>query len=476
MKRPHRWLRLAVLIGLLLVVGEYAALTWLAPRHVVRAVQKLLGGELTVERVRLSVLLKTSLSGLRLVSNIPESAFSIQQVTMRPRWISFPRRTLWIDALEFHQPTLRLTRTAAGTLVWPSPAAASRTAAHRRANGWRVYVRSVTVTDGAIEWIDDQPSSPVRVLVDHLSLNAGPLAVPFRAGRGGVSVAVQGRVSGSGGQAAPFHGSGWMDPAAQDLQASWELQPLALAMLEPYLQGKALVRVYESTLRSTSQWVAKADELLARIQLEVQNLREGDISILGRTVVDARQLTGGQPDVPVKGEVQLTGPLTDPNQWQANFSTQDQGVQDLIARLLEHNIKVLKLGSFGPRARVSLAPLAGADVQEVSKDIQDALELLAGEVPPPPGEAPAPAVATGARPGDTEGRAGGPGLAPVAAPSAPSASEETEPSAPPAEPAAAAEVPPIPAESQPLAPPPPEPPSAITPPEPAVSPAPPPSQ
>lgn len=454
MKRPHRWLRLAVLIGLLLVVGEYAALSWLAPRHVVRAVQKLLGGELTVERVRLSVLLKTSLSGLRLISNIPESAFSIQQVTMRPRWISFPRRTLWIDALEFHQPTLRLTRTAAGTLVWPSPGAASRTAAHRRANGWRIYVRSVTVTDGAIEWIDGQPSSPVRVLVDHLSLNAGPLAVPFRAGRGGVSVAVQGRVSGSGGQAAPFHGSGWMDPAARDLQASWELQPLALAMLEPYLQGKALVRVYESTLRSTSQWVAKADELLARIQLEVQNLREGDISILGRTVVDARQLTGGQPDVPVKGEVRLTGPLTDPNRWQAHFSTQDQGVQDLIARLLEHNIKVLKLGSFGPRARVSLAPLAGADVQEVSKDIQDALEVLAGEVPRPPEEAPAPG----------------------AAPAAPSVSEETEPSAPPAEPATAAEVPPIPAESQPLAPPPPEPPSAITPPEPAVSPAPPPSQ
>ena len=120
MKRPNSVLTWLLAGCALLAAGEYAALMWLAPQYVMRVVEHAAGGELTIDGASLTFPLTTSMTQLRLVANTSESAFTVQRAVIKPRWISLPSKTLWIDAVELERPLLRITRTKAGTWVWPA--------------------------------------------------------------------------------------------------------------------------------------------------------------------------------------------------------------------------------------------------------------------------------------------------------------------------------------------------------------------
>ncbi|MBI3011747.1 MAG: DUF748 domain-containing protein [Candidatus Omnitrophica bacterium] len=444
MRRPPSLLCGFLLLVLLFLVGEYVALTHLAPRYVLQAVQHAAGGEIVAAQARLSFPLTTTLQGLRLVNNTPQSALTIQRAAIWPRWLSLPSRTLWLDAVELDRPILRLTRTHDGAFLWPSIPQAVATGtvrprwgfpSTRRATplpaSWQVHIDSIKVVDGVIELVDERSASPFHGVLDHLSLIAGPLTVPL-GGSPQASFAIRGQAVGHGGHAAPFYCSGWLNLTARDLQASCRLEPLALAAFEPYYRGPAEVRVYAMTLASTSHWMVRADILSGRIQLELGRLGEGDLSIRGRTVLDVKNLAGG-PAPRLSGEITLAGPLDDPRQWHAQFLPGDDQVQQLIKRLLDHGVQMIRVPLWSGEMRISLAPAskaAMANVEAASKAIQEALEILTVPIPeevplaPPAGEPPSGPAAPEPTP-----------ELPAASPPAPSVLPEPQASSPSSSPA-----------------------------------------
>ena len=399
MRHPRYWLRGLLLAGAAFLVAALVVLRWVAPRYVVQALERLTGGKVSVEQVRLSFPLTTTLTGVRLAANTPEAALTIQQVVITPRWVSVPPWTLWIDAIEVRQPLLRVTRTETGALFWPTLPWTG--VAHRRA--WQLHVNSLNVLGGVIELIDERPDPPFHGAVDHLSVLLGP--VTLAAGRdgmafaphfgpsnplaAGMSCAGRGRAAGYAGAAAPLYCSGWLDPVAKDLQASCRLEPLAMNAFDPYYHGRSELRVYTATLKSTSQWEAKANRFTGRVQLEIDNLSEGDLSVRGRTIVDVKRLTAGQ-EPRLTGEVSLSGLLDRPEEWQASFLPGDDRVQELVGRLLEQGVRAIKVAVGDYRMLIAVSPSTEATMTEIdatSREIQDALEILAA--PPPEPEAPA---------------------------------------------------------------------------------------
>ncbi len=401
MKRPRRWLPWLFFIGMLLVLGEYVALTWFAPTYVLRAIERIVGGSLSIGKVRLSLPLTTTLANVYLASNTTAAALLVQRTVIRPRWISLPTKTVWINSLEIERPMLRVTRTQEGTFRWPT-IPQPRSARMSRWSSWQLQIDSLKVVDGVLEFVDERPATPFHGLLDHLSFVVGPITWP--AGGAQTSFAVRGEVVGFGGAGAPLYCSGWVDLVTRDLQASCQLEPLALEAFDAYFHGPLEVRVYAGTLKSTSQWIAKANELKGRVQLELNHLNEADLSIHGRTIIDVKKLTGqGEPRL--SGELQLTGSLDDPARWEGAFAPGDERAQELIHKFLERGIQIVKVPLGNHRLGVHIAPSSPAvqtDIEAASSEVQEALELLAAPIPSetPPVEAPA-GVATPTAPAAT---------------------------------------------------------------------------
>ncbi len=184
MKRPRTWLRWLLACCTLLLVAEYSILTWLAPRYLLERLRRAVGGELIIDRARLSFPLTTRLSGIRFAHNTPDFALTIHHAIIKPRLFSVPARTIELESLDLERPFLRVTRTNAGTLLWPSLTATPLSHATFRQQLqawmplWTIYVKSVKVTDGILEYVDEAPAIPFHIVFEHLSLVAGPIAVP----------------------------------------------------------------------------------------------------------------------------------------------------------------------------------------------------------------------------------------------------------------------------------------------------------
>ena len=397
MKRPNFWLRGLLLVSALVMAAQYAALAWLAPHYILRMLEHALGGQLIATEAWWTFPSTMTLTDLRLAQNTPEASVSVQRVVMRLRWISLAQRTLEFDTVEVERPLVRIKRTQARTFVWPTlsvpaqpqPSLLPATGAHRSL--WRVRVNSVKVDDGTMEFIDEHPAVPFHGLLDHISFIIGPITIPQEEAQ--VSFAIRGELVGDAGHAAPAYCSGWVAPARQDLEASCQLEPIALAAFEPYYHGPAELRVYTTTLRSTSQWSSRANDLKSRIQLELGQLSEGDLSVRGRTILDVKKLTAGQLQPRLGGELTLTGPLNTPSAWHAAFVPGDDPVQQLIARLLDRGVELIKIPFFGGKVHIALNSASKAvmtDIEAASREVQEALEILvfpAAEPAPKPTEA-----------------------------------------------------------------------------------------
>jgi len=214
------------------------------------------------------------------------------------------------------------------------------------------------------------------------------------------------------GHSAPIYCSGWLDPAGRDLQASGRLEPFALAAFGPYYRGPPEVRVHAATLSSTSQWSARANELTARVRLELGNLGEDDLTVRGRTVLDVQTVAGEGKPSSLSGEITLSGPLDDHTAWQGTFLPGDAGIQHLVARLQSRGVESIRLPLLPEPIFVSLRPASASvmtDIAAAAKEVREALEILATPLPeelpahaqeppaepsPGPGETPAPSGAT----------------------------------------------------------------------------------
>ena len=402
MKQPYSILRALLFVCLLVAVAEYVALTWLIPSYVIREIQRVVGAELMVGEAQLAFPPSINFTDVRLAGNSPESAVSMQRMMVKAWWLPAAPRTLRLDTVEIELPLLRLTRASSNQILWPrlpqsqgpgrSPAGQGPAARLLQAlsASWRVQIGSLHVEEGVLEFIDETLRPPFHGVFDHIAFVAGPVTTPLE--RAQVSFAVRANLVGSGGHAAPLYCSGWFSLSSRDLEASCQLEPLALAAFEPYYRGPAELRVYTVTLRSTSHWSARSNHLTGRIQLELLNLSEGELSIRGRTVWDIKELTGeGVPSI--KGEIDVTGPLDTPRDWHAEFVPGDQHMQEKVKQLLDRNIEVIRVPFWGWRFGISLTPgsrATMADIEATSKQVQEALEILAV-----PGSPSAPSVGGG---------------------------------------------------------------------------------
>ena len=389
MKRPRIWIRVVVLVIAILLIGEYVALTRLAPKYIIWAVEHAAGGEIVVEDARLSLPLTTTLRGLHFAQNTLRSALSIRRAVIKPRWLSLSKRTLWLDSLEIDRPFLRLTQTADGVILQPGfrqppPRGISTSkllsplAATPPPSWWKMHIASVTIVDGTLEWVDEQLPTPFHGMLDHITFTMGPVEIPLK-GSEQFTFAFRGELTGEHGHAAPLYCSGWLDVARRDLQASFRLSPIPLAAFDSYFHGPPEVRVPGAIFTTTGQWVARANEFKGLVQLAIGNLEEGGLLIKGRTLVDPKKFSNGT-ESRLSGEVALHGPFDRPDAWQAEFVPGDELAQRLIKRLLNYGIEMVGVTFFGRRMRVSLAPATKetmTKIETASKEIAEALDVLA---------------------------------------------------------------------------------------------------
>lgn len=401
MKHPRHWLRWLFFVLLFIVVAEYATLTWVAPRMVIQLMRRMAGGELTVDNAKLSFPLTSLFSGIRSVRNTLEEALSVQSVLVRPRRLSFFPRLLELDTVEIDRPFIRMSRSAMGTVLWPQATTALPHVRHQWKQGrlgqllswlrehWAVRVNSVKITEGVFEWIDAHPAMPFHVAVEHATLSIGPLSFPSQ--EEALSFALRARINGYEGRSAPLYCSGWVGRLRKDLEFSCEMEPLPLAIFDPYFQEFPVIRVYTATVAATSHWLARDNQLEAQMHLELDRLDEGDISFRGRTVVNIKKLAK-EGERRLVADIQLAGPLDDPAQWQGTLAPGNEPSHLLVDQLLERTIRMLSVPFLGHSISLALQPVgpeAMQDMKESSKNISEALEMLAIPVEPVVVEAPA---------------------------------------------------------------------------------------
>lgn len=385
MKRPLTWP--VWLLGLLLIVlaAEHALFAWFAPRYVLYLVRSATGGTVAIQEATLSLPLTTALNGLHWVGNSDEAGLSIRRMTIRPRWVSFRTREVWLRSVTLEDALFRITRREDGTVVVPSlafsPPAGTAPGLPGPASPWTMHIDTIKMDGGIVELRDLRPQQPFHGAIQYLSFVMGPLTLPRVDSQ--TTFALRAQLSGHRGHAAPFYCSGWFNALAKDLQAACRVEPLPLAALEPYYpSGKVKVRVYDASVTSTSQWVARQNALEGKIQLKMDHLNEGDLSVMGRTILNVPLVTGGQE---VAGAVSLTGPLDNPALWEAHFLPGDQRVEQLLAPLLEHGIQIIRIPFIGRGVRITAPSTNGAagDIQEATERIEKELEILAPVTPAP---------------------------------------------------------------------------------------------
>ncbi|PIQ83241.1 MAG: hypothetical protein COV75_08520 [Candidatus Omnitrophica bacterium CG11_big_fil_rev_8_21_14_0_20_63_9] len=441
-----------ILIICLLIIGAWLAIVGaVLPPYVRLVLQRATAGHMYVDRLTISPFLQVTLTGVRYTSNTPEAGVSVQRVVLTPGWISPGSKHLTIASLRVERPVVRAMRTGANTVIWPQLTWPTPLSESSR---WRVHIESLQIIDGVAEWIDEAPSPAFHGALDHISFEAGGFRWPWQQSQ--LNFAIRGLITGHQGQAATAYCSGWADLGPRDFQITCQLEPLPLAAFDPYFHGPTELRVYTTTLKSTSQWSGSLNELTGRVQLELAHLSEGDLSVRGRTIADIKRLIASD-DPRIRGEITVSGPADNPSQWSAEFLPGDPVVQQLIKRLLSRGVEMVKVPFLGGKLPVNIAPGSEAkmtDIEAASREVQEALELLtAPDIEPPPVEPVLPTEET-VPPTEQGASAAEPPAPPAAEEPAPPAAETPTPSAeptPPAEPEVAPALPAPPAEVQPPA-------------------------
>ena len=397
MRRRGAWARVFATRTVLVLAIGYAGLCVVLPGWLATRLHQLAGDALTIGQIRLGFPLQVILLDVRLASGNPGTVVSSDRIIISPVWLSWPDKVVWLRQLDLQGLRLQFRRTRQGILVQPAfhaplpshstpsnqhdPPLAVARPARDAAFPWRVAIQTLHVSEGTVEFVDENSSQPFRGALTHLFLVGGPLAMPLKMEP--LTLAVHGHVVGHQQHEASVYCSGWMDLQAKNVDASCQLEPLRLAAFEPYYQGPAQMR-YDATLKATGHLVAKANALDGRVQLEVGNLSDADLAFLGKTLGDAKKLvSGSQPAL--TGEIQLSGSLDQPLEWRFQLVPGNEIVQHLVKPLLDRGIEIIRIKVGKQTIPVGLMPATEAtkaDSEAAKQHVQEALQLIAPTSPP----------------------------------------------------------------------------------------------
>jgi len=397
MRHPRFWVERFAVLALLALTAGYGSLYVVLPLWLQQQLVRVAGPALTVGAIRLEFPLKLVLSDVRLSEGPLGAMLSSQTILVSPRWLSWPRKTVWLESLEISGLRFQCRRTKDGTLVWPTisqvmdhrgtDAEVAATSRIRLPSGWRVVIGTVRVSDSIVEFVDQQASQPFRGVLSQLSVVGGPVSVPVSAQR--VSLAIQAQVVGVERLAAPAYCSGWIDADTEQLDLSCQLLPLRLAAFHPYYQEPLRARVSNATLKATGHLTSKANALEGRIQVEIGNLSEADLSFFGRSVAEKKSVEGGEPAL--TGELQLSGPLDQPQAWDVQLAAGNEIVQRFLKPLMSRGIENIPVKVGTQVIHVGLTPSSEAvmsNIEAASKTVTENLQIIAPQGAVPEGAAP----------------------------------------------------------------------------------------
>jgi len=352
------------------------------------------GTTVQIGTIRVGVPFRLILADVRIGGDTPEIALRIHRIMMTPTWVSWSRRLVWLAALEIDQPFLPVRRTQEGTLVWPSveallhglsgtstpPADEQSTMWNTIIGGWQTAIHTVQLAGGTIEFTDDKTGQPFQWSLSDLFFIGGPIAEQAASHR--IPIAWQGRLVGDRGFAASSYCSGWVHLRPKEFELTCQLQPLRLAAFQPYYQGPTQWLVHHATLTARSHAIAKANQLEGRVQLEIENLSEADVSALG----DIKTPADGSESV-LTGEIHLSGPLDRPAEWSFQLVPGNEIVQRLMKPLLSRGGGIVRIKVGTQTIPISFAPAteeALSDQEAVKKQVEEHLAIIAPVAPEAP--------------------------------------------------------------------------------------------
>ena len=391
MARRSGW-RTGVFFICALVAAAYAWLDREVPRFVQHALASASGGTVRVGGVRLGWPMRLVLTDVSLVTPLPGATLSARRLIAAPRRWSWSQRTLWLSSLLVEGLHAGVRRTPQGAIQWPmlggptpgeaeaasSVAVARPLSASSVGAGWQLVIDTLQIADAEITFVDGRFAQPFEWSLSPLSLIGGPVGLPRAAER--FSLAAQGQFVGVFQRAAPLSCSGWLDFSDRNADLACQLSPLPLAAFQPYYdQGPWQVRVYDASLQVTARLTAKQNAMDGRLQLELENLEEGDVSHRGRAVVDVKKVLSKSAQKTLSGEIRLTGPLDQPEQWQFQLVPGDATVQQLMRPLLEHGVASIQVKMGEQVIKVDLAPgspEAITSVEQASQAVQEQLQVV----------------------------------------------------------------------------------------------------
>ena len=408
-------------LAILLVMG-YGSLFVAVPLWARRQLAQLPGASIAVGTIRFGVPCK--LIGSSVVFDDPSSGVvvSARRIVLTPAWRMWRDHTLCLRTVELRGARVLCRRTPQGAFIWPDAAPSNAALAHPAlaapaSPAWMVHITTLRFSNSILEFVDQKTPQPIRAALTDVSLVAGPVELPFAPQR--IVLALQAQVLGADRQSAAIYCSGWLNPSAQASDLSCQLDPLRLAALEPYYRVRP-ARVYNATLAATGHFSVRNNMLDGRVQLEIGNLSEADLSFLRRPIEEAKR-SGQEGEPALTGEVQVSGPLDDPTAWTVELAPGNLIVQRLLEPLLSLGIENIPV-KVGERViNVELAPANQAvmsDIEAASKTVTQNLQVIA-----PPTVTPAPESSSVA-PATVPATA--PATPPAVPPSAPATQETVE--------------------------------------------------
>jgi len=370
---------LTVVLWLIILGGMgYLLLILVVPQWLAGQITDASEGRLTIRQITVQIPLSLVFSGVEIATE-PGIRLSSERVVLTPRGVSWAERLIRFKTLELYHPHLQCQRLSSGAVRWPDVSIISQTIqralgpSHAPSvlasspTGWRVRLDTVRVVDGILDYVDEHAPQPFRGALTNVSVVGGPVIMPVVDQP--VSLAIQTTLVGHAQHTATLYCSGWVNAPRRDVNMSCQMDPLRLAAFDPYYKGSWQVRVYNATLKLSGTLVSKNNALEGRAQMEIGNLSDADLSMLG----DATH----RADAVLTGEVQWSGPLDQPAQWSWQLVPGNDIVQRLLRPLLNRGLRI-RVGT--QTIPVGLTPadeLTMSAIEAGKKQVEENLRIIA---------------------------------------------------------------------------------------------------
>ncbi len=395
--RGRWWTSLLLAIALLIVIS-YVAVLLVNRVFLTRWAAQMLPEGFLVQRVHLRWPRTVVFDHVRWAAPTTPATpwLQVPRVTADISVTSLFMRRLVVKDFVLNQPRITLQRDADGQWNLPSlrrssavPHGVATTRHH-----WDVAIWSARMKEGTI-LVDDRAVQEGF----HAELNACQLDVrqpflPLHGWRTQVAFSADAKLRSE--PAAPIRLTGWVDWPHKDLEGTLTATSLDIGAFEPYLnRGRVTLRLYHALADVTVALAAVHGDFTADAQMNLNHLTEGDVSIKGVTVLNAKGVIT-DPQQTVSLRVMLRGPLDQPGAWKRTIAPTGQQTIKFLRPLFAGRKETIILKVMPQVASEQMIEHVQETIKSAADQLKSLFEAPAPTTPPPtaPTEPAAPAAST----------------------------------------------------------------------------------